>query len=57
MNYFELGGKAGPLELEAILHGLLRPDSYQYNVIAHALNEHFMDRGENHPVPYADATE
>jgi hypothetical protein len=26
----------------------------EYDVVAQALNEGFMDRGGNHPVPYAD---
>ncbi len=55
MSYFELGGKADPLEFDAILNGVLRPDSYQFNVIAQALNEVFMERGDDHPVPYADS--
>ncbi len=55
VDYFQMGGKADPLEFEAIFDGLLRLDSYQYNVIAHALNECFTEQGENHPVPYAEA--
>jgi hypothetical protein len=55
MRYFELGGKADPLELEAILGGILKPEAYQFNVIAHALNECYMERCENHPVAYADS--
>jgi hypothetical protein len=53
VSYFELGGKADPVELEAFVRGLLKPDSYQYNIIAHALNERFMSRGLDHPVSYA----
>ena len=30
------------------------PDNYQYNMIAQAINEHFIDRGEDHPVSYHD---
>jgi hypothetical protein len=51
--YFELGGKADPVELEAFVKGLMSPDPYQYNVIAHALNERFMSLGQDHPVAYA----
>jgi hypothetical protein len=54
VNYFGLGGKAGPVELEAFVRGLLKPDSYQYNVIAHALNERFMSQGRDHPVHMLD---
>lgn len=49
-----VGGDAGPLELEAYLMGLLRMDPYQHDVIAQALNEHFMDLGQDHPVPYSE---
>jgi hypothetical protein len=55
MKYFELGGKADPLEFEAILAGVIKPEAYQYNVIAHALNEWFMERGKDHPVPYSES--
>jgi hypothetical protein len=56
VSYFEIGGKADPLELEAILRGMIEPEPYQYNVIAHALNERFMDRGEDHPVRYVESS-
>jgi len=52
MKYFELGGSADPLELEGILTGILMTDPYQYNIVAHALNEQFSDAGRDHPVPY-----
>ncbi len=55
LRYFSLGGRASPLELEAFLRGALHPEAAEYNMIAHALNEHYMLRGENHPVPYAEA--
>ncbi len=47
------GGAAGPLEVEAYILGLLRPDAHQHDLIAQAINEHFLDRGENHPVAYS----
>ncbi len=28
--------------------------SIDYDVLAHAINERFLDRGENYPVPYRD---
>lgn len=49
---FALGGRTSPFELEAILHGALEVDAHQYDVIAHALNECFMELGRDHPVPY-----
>jgi hypothetical protein len=54
LRYIAVSGDAGELELEAYVLGLLTPDAYQYNLIAQALNEHFIDRGEDHPVGYWD---
>lgn len=52
LRYLAIGGTASPARLAAYAHGLLRPDSYQHNMIAQAINEHFIDRGEDHPVSY-----
>lgn len=52
MRYFELGGMSSALELEAILYGALDPSAHDREVIAHALNERFVELGGNHPVPY-----
>jgi hypothetical protein len=49
-----VGGDASPLELEAYVLGLLHLDPHQYDVIAQAFNEHFLDLGEDHPVPYSE---
>jgi hypothetical protein len=49
-----LGGTTGPVEIEAYILGLLRPDAYRHNLIAQAINEHFLDGGGNHPVAYID---
>jgi hypothetical protein len=54
VHYYALGGNAGEYEVEAYALGLLPADNYQYNVIAQALNEEFIDRGANHPVAYRD---
>jgi hypothetical protein len=43
------------LELEAILYGALEPSPHDREVIAHALNERFVELGGNHPVPYAES--
>jgi hypothetical protein len=53
LRYFELGGMSTGLELEAYLYGALRPTSHDHDIIAHALNERFVELGGNHPVPYA----
>jgi hypothetical protein len=52
LRYLALGGSASPAQVAAYARGRLRPDSYQHNMIAHAINEHFTDRGEDHPVSY-----
>jgi hypothetical protein len=48
-----LGSMASKPELEAYLNGEFQLDVHEYNVVAHALNERFMDRGQDSPVPYA----
>ncbi len=52
LRYFELGGMSSALELEAFVCGALVPDPHDHDVIAHALNERFVELGHNHPVPY-----
>jgi len=47
-----VGGTAGELELEGYVLGLLTPDAYDHDLIAQAINEHFLERGEDHPVAY-----
>jgi hypothetical protein len=49
-----VGGNASPLELEAYLLGLLELDPHQHDLIAQALNEHFLDLGQDHPMPYSE---
>jgi hypothetical protein len=53
LRYFELGGMSTSLEVEAFLYGALEPSSRDHDMIAHALNERFVELGGNHPVPYA----
>jgi hypothetical protein len=57
ISYFTIGGKADRIEFEAFFHGVMRPDPLEYNVLAHAVNEHFMDRGEEQRVAYAGYAE
>jgi hypothetical protein len=54
LRYFELGGMSTGLQLEAYLYGALQPTSHDHDIIAHALNERFVELGGNHPVPYKD---
>jgi hypothetical protein len=57
MRYFELGGMSTALQLEGFLYGALQPIPHDHDVIAHALNERFTERGGDHPVPYAEDSE
>jgi len=58
LRYFELGGMSSAIQLEAFLYEALRPSSHDHDVVAHALNERFVELGGNHPVPYrADTLE
>jgi hypothetical protein len=57
LRYFELGGMSTGLQLEAYLYGALRPTRHDHDIIAHALNERFVELGGNHPVPYDEDTE
>jgi hypothetical protein len=54
LRYFELGGMSTGLQLEAFLYGALEPTGHDHDVIAHALNERFVEMGGNHPVPYVE---
>jgi hypothetical protein len=51
-----LGGLLTPVELTATLAGQRIITSHEYDVVAQALNERFMDDGSDHPVPYADGS-
>jgi hypothetical protein len=56
LRQVSVGGSAGSLETEAYLLGLLVPGPHQYDLLAQALNEHFVELGQDHPVGYWDAT-
>jgi hypothetical protein len=52
MRYFELGGMSTALEVDGFLCGALVPTTHDHDLLAHALNERFVQLGGNHPVPY-----
>jgi hypothetical protein len=54
LRYISVSGTIGELELEAYVLGLLVPDDYQHNLIAQALNEYFLELGQDLPVGYRD---
>jgi hypothetical protein len=54
LRYFELGGMSTAFQVEAFLFEALVPSDHDHDIIAHALNERFVEMGGNHPVPYKD---
>lgn len=54
LRQVSVGGIAGDLEVEAYVLGLLTPDRHQHDVLAQAINEYFLERGEDHPVSYSE---
>ena len=54
IHYLGLGGSLPPATVNAILDGHSDLDEHDHDVLVQALNEHFVDRDQNHPLPYAD---
>ena len=54
LRQISVSGTIGELELEAYVLGLLEPDDYHHNLIAQAINEYFLEQGQDHPVGYRD---
>jgi hypothetical protein len=53
LRYVGLGGAEGPAELARQIRSPVAIDDYEHDVIAQALNEHFLDLGQDHPVGYS----
>jgi len=51
--YFELGGNSSPADVGQHLSGGPQLTRLEHDVLVHALNEEFLDRDMNHPVPYS----
>ena len=51
---FALGSSNTLLQLDAFLHGALRPTPHEFNLIAVALNEHFIEIEMDQFVPYVE---
>jgi hypothetical protein len=49
-----LGGHLDLSDVTNITSGLRAPSRAEYNVLATALNEQFLDLGQNHPLAYWD---
>lgn len=52
LRQLSVGGAIGELEVEAYVLGVLEPDAYQHDLIAQAINEYFLENGQDHPVAY-----
>lgn len=52
--YWSIGGMATPQVLMSYLDGTHEPEAGDYDVVAQAINDQFVDRQMDHPVPYAD---
>jgi hypothetical protein len=53
MRYFALGGDAGPVEVDAYLHGLTALPQQQRDVLAHAVNERLDELTWTHRAAYS----
>jgi len=53
VSYVGLGGMRDHDQLQASLEGKSPLSSYEHDLVAQALNDHFTERGQNHPVAYA----
>jgi hypothetical protein len=54
LAYVGLGGSLGKDDLEAALRGTLPLSDHEHDMIAQALNDYFTERGQDHPVAYAN---
>jgi hypothetical protein len=52
--YLGLGGSMTPEELNRALQGDGELLDHEHDLIAQALNDHFVASGQNHPVAYAN---
>jgi hypothetical protein len=57
VRYIGLGGMLGIDELTRYLAGTTGLTRLEHNTVVQALNEHFVDLGGDHPVPYDDEAE
>lgn len=51
-SYFALGGTCSLLQVRNHLAGTAEISGLQHDVLVHALNERFLDRGMDHPLEY-----
>ena len=54
LRCFALGSMNTAAELEAFLRGAARPTRHEYNVVAVAVNEYFIEIGSSQFLPYIE---
>ena len=54
LRCFELGGMNTQLQLDAFLHGIIRPTPHEHNLMAVALNQYFMEFDPSRFAPYIE---
>ncbi len=52
-NAASLDGALGPADVREVLAGTRRCTAHEHDVLAQAINDRSVDRGENHPVRYS----
>jgi hypothetical protein len=52
LRYIGVGGDGDELNLSAHVLDLLAPTKFEHDIIAQAINEHFLDHGGAYPVGY-----
>jgi hypothetical protein len=53
-SYLGIGGTMSLAHLLDTLQGTQEVTDHEHDMVAQALNDHFVDQGLNHPVAYAD---
>jgi hypothetical protein len=56
-GYLGLGGAMSPAELHAAMSGEREISDHEHDTVAQALNDHFVVKGQDHPVSYSDDLE
>ena len=54
LAYFGLGGKLWPAAISAALSGDQELGNHDHDLLVQALNDHFIEHDEDHPLAYAD---
>lgn len=54
IDYLALGGVDSPASVDAYLTGAAFPERAEYDLLAQALNDRFIQQHRDHPVPYAE---